>query len=143
MIPPDLTEEMLSAYVDGECSPDEIAEVEARLASDPQWRAILLEVESTRSSLRTLSRREPPAGFVEGLLATPLQRSATPRRTGAALAAIAAVIVGVVLAVPRDAGGDATPAVATLVDTHGATASFEADPVSMLAPIVAPSGLEP
>jgi len=138
-----LPEEMLSAYVDGECSPDEIAEVEARLASDPQWRAILLEIESTRASLRSLSAQEPPAGFVDGLLATPPERSNGPRRTGAALAAIAAVIVGVVLAVPRDTGGDATPVVATLVDTRGATSSFEADPVSTLAPIVAPSGLEP
>jgi hypothetical protein len=102
---------------------------------------MLADVRAARDALRSLPMRELPPGFVDALLApVPSRRSA---RVGAGLVAAAAVIVGFALAIPRDPGSSVTPPVATLAETHGATASLDADPVSTLAPVVVPVGLEP
>ena len=136
-----LSEEMLSAYVDGECTPEEAHAVEAKVAAEPRWNDMLADVRAARDALRSLPMRELPPDFVDALLApVPSRRSA---RVGAGLVAAAAVIVGFALAIPRDAGSSVTPPVATLAETHGATASLDADPVSTLAPVVVPVGLEP
>jgi anti-sigma factor RsiW len=144
-----LPEELLSAYLDGECTVAETAAVEERLRVDPQWRAVLDEVREARSVLRSLPRREPAAGFVDALL-TMLRPAAStsarrPRRArfAAAIAAVAAVVAGFVLATPSHDTDDVTPPVATLADSHGATSSLQDDLVSGLAPVVASTGSPP
>src|SRR4051812_14457266 len=59
----ELEPDMLSAYLDGELSPDERAAVEAQLAASADWRAELAEVRSTRDALRGLPLREARVGF--------------------------------------------------------------------------------
>jgi anti-sigma factor RsiW len=70
-LPPfgDLPEDALSAYLDGELTPDARAAVDARLEASPEWRAILAEVRTARDAVRALPVVEPPVGFVDRLLA--------------------------------------------------------------------------
>jgi anti-sigma factor RsiW len=146
--PESLPEDILSAYVDGECTDEERAAVDRRLASDAAWRAILEEVRDARAVVRALPPREPPAGFVERLLEAPdevVTPARRPRRVRifAGVTAVAAVVAGFALASPSRDGDDVTPPVATLADSHGATSSLQQDPISGLAPIAATHGLRP
>jgi anti-sigma factor RsiW len=158
-----LPDDLLSAYLDGECTPGERSAVEARLAADPRWRAELEAVRGAREALRGLPVREPPAGFVESLLigaaATgraalasapafdePVARRARHARRGAfaAASAAAAVVVAVVVATPEGGGGqEVSPRIVQLSQTHAATAGLGADPVSGLAPAAVPVELQP
>ena len=52
-----LPEELLSAYADDECTPEERLAVEARLALDAEWRRILDEVVTARDAVRALPAR--------------------------------------------------------------------------------------
>jgi len=156
-----LPDDVLSAYLDGECTPAERVAVEARLAADPRWRAELEAVRGARDALRRLPRREPPAGFLESLLtgvaasgrtgpssAPAVDELAAARRArrarGSALAAAAAaaavaVAVAVAVATPEGGGGqEVSPAIAQLSQTHAATAGLEVDPVSGVAPAAVP-----
>jgi anti-sigma factor RsiW len=144
--PDQLSEDVLSAYADGECTDAERLAVAARLTTDPQWREILDEIRATRDAVRALPRREPPSGFLDTILeargqdsrAHPMRRS----RALAGLAAAAAIAVGFLLASPsgRD---DVAPPIASLADSHGATVSLQSDPLSGIVPIAANSGSEP
>jgi anti-sigma factor RsiW len=151
--PDALSEEVLSAYVDGECTDEERVAVEARLASDAEWREILEEVRATRALVRALPRRRPPVGFVEALVDAPEQSDADVAgvaahrgrwpRVVAGLAAAAALAVGFLIASPSGRGDDVAPPIAVLANSHGAAQSLQSDPLSGLAPIAATSGIQP
>jgi len=147
----DPPEELLSAYLDGEATPDERAQVEAQLATSEEWRDVLEELRSTRALLLTSPVREAPTGFWDGLLhpdiAPPVPSepvrsfdSAPSRRRSRAIAwiagAAAAAAIAVVVLVPGQAR--VKPAVATLVSRHAVRSSVTEDPVSQLAPVSKP-----
>jgi anti-sigma factor RsiW len=141
----DPPEELLSAYVDGEATPDERALVERKLEESAEWRGVLEEVQSTRGLLRALPVSEAPTGFWDSVLhpdiAAPVQLETARRRRGkqaigwlagvAAAAAIAAVVL-----VPGESR--VKPAVATLVSRHAVRSSVSEEPVSQLAPVARP-----
>ena len=101
-----LPEDLISAYLDGECSEAERVAVAARLESDREWQAVLADVSvaamrcarSHRSNrLRGSSNRSSP-----GPRPTPARAHRSRRsRTVAGLAAVAAIVVGFVLASPK------------------------------------------
>jgi negative regulator of sigma E activity len=150
-------EELLSAYLDGECSTAEHAEVERRVAEEQMWRNILDEVALARSAVRNLPDREPPAGFWlrvltnvaeiaerdrSGDAAAAVVSIARPARRrvprwGAVAAASIAVVGGVALAAPQR-HHTVSPNVASLTDSHAASASMQSDPLSNLAPAAVP-----
>ncbi|GIU85532.1 MAG: hypothetical protein KatS3mg009_0047 [Acidimicrobiia bacterium] len=153
-----LPDDLLSAYLDGECTPAERAAVEARLAADARWREELEAVRSARDALRRLPFREPPAGFLADLTrGTPGAAAPRPRRAArvapsrppaartalAAVAAVAATIVAVVAAAPDGPGpeGEVRPAIAHLSRTHAATAGLEVEPAHLVAPAAVPAEL--
>ena len=144
-----LPEDLISAYLDGECTEAERVAVAARLESDRDWQAVFAEVRVARDAVRALPPVEPPAGFIESLIeaATPMRTRAhrsRRARTFAGLAAVAAVVVGFMLASPTHDNTRVAPPIATLADSHGATVSLQSDPVSGLAPIAAtPGSTEP
>jgi len=69
------TDELLSAYLDGELSPEERTRLEARLVADPDLRARLEAMRRTVDLVRDLPQVEPPRNF----LLTP-EMVAPPRR---------------------------------------------------------------
>ena len=138
------SEDLLSAYLDGELDADDRALVEGRLEASAEWREVLEELRETRELLRGLPVREAPPGFIDGLLESgdpaPVRLDAKRRRrtriaAWVAGAAAAAAIVAVVL-VPSQTR--VKPAVATLVNSHAARSSVSEEPVSELAPVAAP-----
>jgi len=142
--------DVLSAFLDGELTDAERAEVDARLESSPEWRAELAEVTSARNALRGLPEREAPAGFWDavhaGVLAeddaddhddvvvpiTAARSSHTRWKWIAASAAAVAAVVAVIVVPHRS---EVSPNVAAVVAQHGAQGSDAGDPVSMLAPV--------
>ena len=155
MNPDALSEEVLSAYVDGECTDDERIAVEARLASDAEWREILEEIRddararpraaaprTARGVRRRTRRRARGRG---GRRVRGERTAASPRRPHviAGIAAAAAIAVGFMIASPAGRSSDVAPPIATLANSHGATMSLQSDPLSGLAPIAANSGIEP
>lgn len=140
MSPSELTEDMLSAYLDGELSDSERAAVDAQLATSPAWREVLGEIEATRALVRGLPVREAPTGFWDAILdpniapPVPIQ-SARSRRGNRAVrwmagVAAAAAIAAVVLVPGRS---ESKPPVANLVATHAARSSLSEEPISQLA----------
>ncbi len=141
----DPPEELLSAYLDGEATPEERALVERRLEESGEWRQVLKEVRATRELLMALPVREAPTGFWDSVLqpdiAPPVPLETVRRRRGKQVigwlagAAAAAAIAAVVL-VPGESR--VKPAVATLVSRHAVRSSVTEEPVSQLAPVAAP-----
>ncbi len=144
-----LPEDLISAYLDDECSEAERAAVAARLESDDAWQAVFAEVSAARDLVRALPPVEPPAGFIESLISASVPRPVRAHRSRrarafAGLAAVAAIVVGFMLASPKHDNTRVAPPIATLADSHGATVSLQSDPVSGLAPIAAtPGSTEP
>lgn len=68
---PPLDDELLSAYVDGELTDDERAQVEARLANDPQARQLVDELRTLSQQIQSL----PAESIGEDLRATIMQRA--------------------------------------------------------------------
>jgi anti-sigma factor RsiW len=152
-----LPEDALSAYLDGELSHDARAEVEARLAQSAEWRAILDEVRDARDAVRALPVVEPPADFLQRLLAdadpsllvpppptTPpvvvdlgeARARRTPRRgrwVAALGGAAAAAVVVAVLITPTP--NRVKPAVASMTNAHAVRTSAGDDSVSSLASV--------
>lgn len=58
---------LLSAYLDTELFPEEMAEVRSHLAGCPDCRAEMEELRATRRLLSSLEAPEPPVGFVADL----------------------------------------------------------------------------
>mgnify|MGYP000193263372 CR=1 FL=1 len=136
------TEEQLSAYIDGELSPAERAEVDQWLARDPQARALVAEFGLLRGAvtagLEAEAEKVPQARFEQiwdeidraldretaAVPSTPPAASLWSRMLGvlrpvwvpvAATAAVAAVVVGIVGsgAITRTDGPAVQPAVAS------------------------------
>jgi anti-sigma factor RsiW len=144
-------EELLSAYLDGEVTTEERAQVEARLADSAEWRAVLEEVRETRALLQGLPTRDAPDGFWDAMLASddpapdrtapvvPIE-SARSRRGRQIVAwcagAAAAAAVVAVLVVPSRS--QVKPSVATFVNQHAVRSSVTEEPVSQLAPVTKP-----
>jgi anti-sigma factor RsiW len=55
--------EKLSAYLDGQLKPSEIARLEARLQSEPELASVLKDLRQARSVLRQLPQRRAPRNF--------------------------------------------------------------------------------
>jgi hypothetical protein len=55
--------EKLSAYLDGQLKPSEIARLETRLQTEPQLASILKDLRQTRGLLRQLPQRRAPRNF--------------------------------------------------------------------------------
>ena len=55
--------EKLSAYLDGQLKPSEIARLESRLQTDPEFASVLKDLRQARSILRQLPQRRAPRNF--------------------------------------------------------------------------------
>jgi anti-sigma factor RsiW len=158
-----LDTDVLSAYLDGECTDAERAEVEARLAESAEWRAELEEVRGARTMLRSVAERDAPGGFWESVLAnvaaaddtdadgveaggveagddehenTVVSIDAKRRGTGRwiATAFAAAAAVGLaVIIVPHRDRVD--PDVTAVVVQHGAQTSDHVEPIGTITPV--------
>ena len=151
---PEMDDELLSAWLDGELSDDQHAALGAVLEGDPAHRAALAELDRTRALVRRMPMQEPPAGFLASLLEEPITsvthldaaraRRRDPladrhgaHRVTAAVAGIAAV-AAVVIAVVVPGVTRVQPALATDVRVHQAGVAASGDPVSGLAPLAHP-----
>jgi anti-sigma factor RsiW len=160
--PPELADDLLSAYLDDELDADTRAAVEARLATSSEWRALLGEVREARDAVRALPRLTLPPEVWDRMLEAvaadaPAEPADTPAAPGgvvvglrrgvksrparwagvAALATAAAVLAAVVL----PAQARITPKVATFSNEQSARASVGGDPVSALAGVGLMRGL--
>jgi anti-sigma factor RsiW len=151
MSPLPWSEDLLSAYLDGELDAETRSVVEAHLADSPEWRAVLGDVRAAREAVRALpsvdltlegwrdvlanvaADEAPPRAAAPGPVSALRSRMARrPSRwagVGAAVAAAAAVVAVVFVPGPDRV----TPKVATFSTEHSARASLAADPVSSLA----------
>ncbi|MEZ5940337.1 MAG: zf-HC2 domain-containing protein [Planctomycetaceae bacterium] len=57
------SKDLLSAYLDGELSPEELSRVEERLAENPELQAELAELRQVSERVRRISRPQAPQGF--------------------------------------------------------------------------------
>ncbi len=158
MTPPELSEDLLSAYLDDELDAETRVALDERLAASSEWRTVLAEVRAARDAVRALPRLNlapdawdrlvqavaadapPPgrAGPARALLR--LRRGAASRPVrwvGAAAAAAAVVVAALVLPTPARI----TPKVATFNNEQSARASVAGDPVSALAGVGLMHGL--
>ena len=62
------TDELISAYLDGEVTSQERAQVEQRLRTDPQWQQTLEELRTLRETLQALPRQKLDARFRQRVL---------------------------------------------------------------------------
>jgi len=138
-----MNEDLLSAYLDDELTPDERASVDARLAESADWRAVLADVGEARDAVRALPARDAPAAWWDEVLAAGTgpavvdlaserhARRSRPRRwAGVAGAAAAAAILGVAIVPGEDR---VQPDVATFVDAHAVRSSADNDVISNVA----------
>ncbi|MEP6623030.1 MAG: hypothetical protein ABJC79_01180 [Acidimicrobiia bacterium] len=132
----------ISAWLDGELDPPARAELEARFAAEPAWSRARDETASVRDLVRALEVVEPPAGFLESLVAPDVgasvvdidsARRRTRRSTG--VMTILAVAAALLIAVVVPDLTRAKPALATDVRLHQAGVAASGDPVSGLAPL--------
>jgi anti-sigma factor RsiW len=151
-------EDVLSAYLDGECTDAERAWVEEQLATSEDTRAVLAEVAAARDAVRALPLRDAPVEFWAGLLAADAEATlpAVPtavapadlaearrrRRPGrwlaAAAGAAAAAVIAAVILVPQPQ--TVTPPVGAFTDAHAVRSSLQDDAVSSLAPLAVAAG---
>ena len=153
-----LDTDVLSAYLDGECTEEERAEVEARLAESAEWRAELEEVRGARTMLRSVAERDAPDGFWESVLANVASATDEPaadepttavpaddnvvvlaeKRRGpgrwiaTAFAAAAAIGLAVIIVPHRD---NVSPDVTAVVVQHGAQTSEHVEPIGTITPV--------
>lgn len=136
--------DLLSALVDDELAPAQVAAAQAHVARCRSCAAELDSVTTARALVRGLSVVEPPFGFYERILRDDRRAAAgrpaigwTPWRVmAAAFGSAAAAVVLVGLAPPQDA--PVRPPVSSHVEAHATGASFGSDPLSRLAPIGVP-----
>jgi hypothetical protein len=160
--PEQWSEDLLSAYVDGEVTDEQRVMVEARLAASSSLRALLAEIEAARVAVRSLPQRDAPPEFWArildgtGLDATDLpdalvgdapasvvalesrRASRLPRWVAIAGGAAAAAVVAAVVLVPTPKQVD--PPVASFTDAHAVRNSLDSDAVSSLAPVALQAG---
>ena len=144
------SEDLLSAYLDGELDADDRALVDRRLEESAEWRQVLVELRETRELLRGLPMREVPPGLFDELPApespapdpvpAPVSLDAKRRRrvriAGCVAGVAAAAAIAAVVLVPSQTR--VKPAVATFVNSHAARSSVSEEPVSELAPVATP-----
>ena len=130
----------ISAFLDGELSPQEETEVQAHLVGCLACRHEMEAVSVARLWIRALPPVEPPFGLYERMLQPyrPGRRRVAMAFLGAA-AAVAAAIVSVAPA--RQA--PVSPSVATLIEAHATSASVDGDPLTNLAPAGVPVSIDP
>ena len=161
-------EDVLSAYLDGECTDAERAWVEDELVSSEDLRGVLAEVAAARDAVRALPLRDAPPEFWARLLASdadleveveaeadagpvPVAAATAPVDLGerrerrgrgrwfaAAAGAAAAAMIAVVVLVPQPQ--TATPPVGALAAAHSVRSSLQDDAVSTLAPLAVAAG---
>jgi anti-sigma factor RsiW len=154
-------EDVLSAYLDGECTAAERAWVEEQLATSPEVRAVLDEVRVARAAVRALPMRDAPAEFWSRLLAgdaevlpeleataagagNPVDLAEASRRRrptrwiAVATGAAAAALIAAVVLVPQPESVD--PPVAAFTEAHAVRSSLQDDAVSSLAPLAVQAG---
>ena len=159
MTPLEWSEDLLSAYLDGELDPETRSAVDAHLADDAEGRDVLDDVGAARDAVRGLPELDLSPDAWRHVLANVAAADAAPVTTapgvvrglrsrvrraptrwagvGAAVAAVAAVVA--VVFVPGPAR--VTPKVATFATEHSARASIANDPVSSLAGVSVMRGL--
>jgi len=159
-----LATDMLSAYLDGELTDTERAEVEAQLAESSEWRAELDEVRGARTMLRAVADQDAPEGFWDAVMAGVVTADDAPveagieagveaedeataaatvvsldekrRGPGRWIATAFAAAAAVALAVIIVPQRDPVrPDVATAVVQHGAQGSDLGDPIGTITPV--------
>jgi len=159
-----LATDMLSAYLDGELTDTERAEVEAQLAESSEWRAELDEVRGARTMLRAVAEQDAPEGFWDAVMAGVVTADDAPveagieagveaedeataaatvvsldekrRGPGRWIATAFAAAAAVALAVIIVPQRDPVrPDVATAVVQHGAQGSDLGDPIGTITPV--------
>ena len=154
----DLSEDLLSAYVDGELDDATRTAVEARLTESAEWRAVLDDVAAARDAVRSLPLRDAPPEFWERILASddpaarahrtaPVadldaarrRRRTTVRFTAVAASAAAAIVIVAVALVPGTER--VRPAVASYTNAHAVRSSVGNDVVSNVAGEAVPGGI--
>ena len=151
MTPDDEAQSVLSAYLDGECTPEERAGLDAHLATSAAWQRDLAEVREVRDLLRSEAVVEMPEGMLDEIIAAvaaedvPLAEDApiapvadleTKRRSKGRVAAwvggmAAAAAIGVAVVIPTQPV--VNPPVAAVVRTHAARSSVDGVPTDKLA----------
>lgn len=151
MTPDDEAQSVLSAYLDGECTPEERAGLDAHLATSAAWQRDLAEVREVRDLLRSEAVVEMPDGMLDDIIAAvaaadapvpadtpvaPVADLETKRRSRGRIAAwvggmAAAAAVGVAVIVPTQPV--VNPPVAAVVRTHAARSSVDGVPTDKLA----------
>ena len=150
MTPTDWSEDLLSAYVDGELDAERRAAVEAHLADTPAWRQALGEIQEAKDAVRGLAPVDlspeawgqllarvahdeaGPGGPPGRVLSWRDRWRQRPVRWTAAVAGVAAAAV-VVAALVLPGPHRVTPKVATFSNEQQTRASLDGDPVSSLA----------
>ena len=163
--PDQWTEDLLSAYADGEVTDEQRVMVEAHLVDDPSLRALLAEIEAARDAVRSLPQRDAPPEFwarilegtgldADAVMAETADASAPasapvvslesrrasrlPRWVAVAGGAAAAAVIAAVVLVPTPKQVD--PPVASFTDAHAVRSSLDSDAVSSLAPVALQAG---
>lgn len=151
MTPDDEAQSVLSAYLDGECTPEERAGLDAHLATSAAWQRDLAEVREVRDLLRSEAVVEMPDGMLDDIIAAvaaadapapadtpvaPVADLETKRRSKGRIAAwvggmAAAAAVAVAVIVPTQPV--VNPPVAAVVRTHAARSSVDGVPTDKLA----------
>ena len=150
----DLSRDLISAYLDGECTPEEADAVRERIAADAEWRAEFEDVRSARDVVRALPSLAVPASCWDGVaraiqddtqpVVVPLRRHRARNTVfavgGTAVASAAAVLALVFITDPPASDRPVRPAVAVLGNVHGARATAAGEPMTRVATaaVVAP-----
>ncbi len=79
----ELSEDLLSALLDDELDAATRAEVEARVAADPAWGEVLIEITETREAIRGLGAVDAPPGLWDAVLQDVGARDVGARDVGA------------------------------------------------------------
>ena len=136
---------LLSAMVDGELTPDELASVDAHLRDCAACRAERDAVVGAKAMVRSLPMLDPPFGLIDRFVIKERkrERAAGAKRplfiAAGAAAAAAFVLLALVPGEPRTV----TPPVANFVDAHAATIGTSGDSVTRLAPVAVPVSFGP
>ncbi|MET0919590.1 MAG: hypothetical protein ABWY77_00150 [Acidimicrobiia bacterium] len=156
--PGDGDHSVLSAYLDGELTTDQRAQVDAELAASPELRAELEAVRSARVAVRDLPMRDLPDGFLEQMIAdvgsapdadaavgtaastAPVidldaRRARRRRAVSWTIGAVAAAVVALAMFV-LPGREQVRPNVTAVATQHGASDSNVGDPISGLVGLV-------
>jgi anti-sigma factor RsiW len=125
---------LISALLDGELEPGELADARAHLAACASCPGELQATARARELVRGLPQLDPPFGLIERALMRPRQRT---RRVPVLIAGAAAAVAAGLFAFAPGQQPAVRPPVATFVDAHVTAASI-GDPVSGLAPVALP-----